>query len=156
MRLSQNHQQILSELIESELGAVETYQGVVHSAVGEPTSARNEFRRLENEHRHSAESLVRHLGLAELPPVSQGQWKRFIIAMHDTFEVLDNPSVIAALKDGETRLAHQYELALQNGSVVPDLEHLIRSTLLPRAKAHAQALNRFVAAQTGTDSTEAA
>jgi hypothetical protein len=156
MNLSETHCPILNDLIGSELGAVETYQEVVRSAVGEPTSARNEFQQLENDHRHSAEALALHLGLSEVPPVSQGQWKRFIIAMHDTFKVIDNPSMIAALKEGEMRLAHQYERAVQDKSLDSKLVHLIESTLLPKAKARAQRINRFIAAQTGTGSTEAA
>jgi hypothetical protein len=154
MKARERHPHLLNELIESELGAVETYQEVVRSAVGEPTSARNEFRRLEKDHRHSAEALARHLGLSDVPPVSPGQWKRFIIAMRDTFKVIDNPSMISALKEGEMRLVHQYDRALQEGSLDSDVVQLIESNLLPSAMARAQSINHFIAAQTGSRSPE--
>lgn len=156
MSLRGKHPRVLSELIESELGAVATYHQVMECSVGEATSAKNEFRQLENDHRHSVEALSRHLGLADVPPVSPGQWKSFIMAMQDTFEVVDNPSMIAALKDGEIRLAGQYERALREESLASDLRRLIETTLLPKARAHAQSLNRFIAAQSGTSPPEAA
>lgn len=151
MSFHAKHTDTLNDLIESELGAVDTYHEVVESAVGEPTSARNEFRRLESDHRHSVEALTRHLGLSEMPPVSPGQWRRFIVATQDSFKVLDNAAMMAALKNGETRLATQYERVMADETFDADLKDLVDSTLLPRARAHAQSINRFIAAQSGAE-----
>jgi hypothetical protein len=58
--------------------------------------------------------------------------------------LLGNTTAVKALKEGEERGIKDYEKALHEGNLAEDCQAVVR-TLLPRTRAHLEALNRLLA-----------
>ena len=56
-------------------------------------------------------------------------------------------AAIEALKKDEARGLHDYEDALKDETLDPEVRDLIRARILPRARAHVPALERILAAE---------
>lgn len=128
-------------LIRDELSAVEIYQQALAKVGREPVG--EELRRIEREHEEAVELLREPLARRgeEAPQGSglRGAWSK---AVEGTAKMFGRKAAIRVLKNGELHGLHDYEDALLDEALDPEVKSLIRSKLLPRARAHIPALDR--------------
>lgn len=130
-------------LIKDELAAAEMYRQALETAGSTP--AGEELRRIEGEHEEAARLLQKRMReLGQRPPESSGLWGAFAEAVEGTAKLFGNKAAIRALKEGEEHGVHDYEDALEDDAVPPEIKELISTTLLPRTRAHIPALDRYL------------
>jgi hypothetical protein len=133
----------LNSLLRGELAAVETYQQALTKVSTEPGAF--ELRNLEREHRQAAELLRQHIvQRGGRPAEDSGVWGTWARAVEGTAKLFGNAAALRALREGEEHGVGSYESALQNDTLDGDSKELIRSTLLPRTRAHLPTLDRFL------------
>jgi len=133
-------------LIKDELSAVETYRKAVEKVKG---LAAAELRRLENEHEKAAVMLQEKLAERGLEPAtSAGAWGSWARLLEGAASLLGDKAAIKALKESEEHGIKDYERALEDDDTPPDIRALIRTELLPQAKAHVPVLDRFLGGRT--------
>ena len=131
-------------LVRGELAAAETYrQALAKVEAGDPGSA--DLRRIESEHEEAARLLQKKLeDRGAEAPRSSGLWGAWSKAVEGTARLLGNKAAIRALKEGEEHGIHDYEDALKDESLDPDIKELISTELLPKTRAHVPVLDRFL------------
>jgi hypothetical protein len=135
----------LNSLLRGEQSAVETYDRAVSKLGPESKPEANELRRLNTDHRDAVTLLRRQIELHEGEPVSgSGPWGAWARTVAGTAQVLGDDSALKALKEGEEHGLKLYEDALSQKKLDPDCEEVVRSTLLPRTRAHVQELDRML------------
>jgi uncharacterized protein (TIGR02284 family) len=135
----------LNSLLRGELAAVETYQQAL--AKVDNQAGREELRRIHDEHRASANTIRQavheHGGQ---PDRGSGVWGAFAKAVAGAAKLLGNVAALKALKEGEEHGVKTYEAALEDKELSPDCKELIRSSLLPRTRAHLPVLDQLMKA----------
>lgn len=140
----------LGSLVRGELSAVETYRQALEKIGDE--SGGSELRRIENEHEEAVSLLQEHMTqLGVEPPADSGLWGSFAKAVEGSAKVLGNKAAIKALKEGEEHGIKDYEAALEDETVDPEIKELISANLLPRTRAHLPVLDRFL--ESGSEGT---
>jgi hypothetical protein len=135
----------LNSLLQGEQSAVETYDHVVSGLGSENKPEAMELRRLDTEHREAVTLLRRQIELHEGQPVtSSGPWGTWAKTVTGTAQILGDTSALKALKEGEEHGLRMYEEALSKDKLDPDCEEVVRSSLLPRTRAHIQELDRMI------------
>jgi stress response protein YsnF len=135
----------LNGLLQGEQSAVETYGQVVSRLSAESKPEVAELRRFDSEHRDAVTLLRRQIELHEGQPVAtSGPWGAWARTVTGTAQVLGDRSALKALKEGEEHGLKLYEDALSQNKLDPDCEEVVRSTLLPRTRAHVQELDRMI------------
>jgi CBS domain-containing protein len=133
----------IDSLVRGELSAVETYKQALAKVGHEPIA--DELRRIELEHEEAVdllfESLRRH---GKEIPRSSGLWGTWSKAVEGTAKIFGGKAAIKALKEGEEHGLHDYEDALKDEVIDPEVKALIRSKLLPQTRAHIPALDRVL------------
>lgn len=105
--------------------------------------ARGELDALRAEHSDAVTQLqtrVRQLG--GTASTEAGVWGEFAKAVEGTAKVFGNEAAISALKTGELHGVTEYEDAVADASLDAESKSLIRDTLLPRQRGHAERLDR--------------
>ncbi len=133
----------IDSLVRGELSAVETCKQALAKVGREPMA--EELLRIEREHEEAVELLIQSLrrngGEA---PKSSGLWGAWSKAVEGTAKIFGGKAAIKALKEGEEHGLHDYEDALEDEVIDPEVKALIRSKLLPQTKAHIPALDRVL------------
>lgn len=136
----------VSGLIRDELSALETYKHALDKVRGVTAT---ELRRMEDDHEKAAAMLQEKLAERGIEPPthsgSRGAWVRF---WEGAATVLGDKAVFKALKDGEESGIKDYERVLDDDETPPDIRALIRTELLPQARAHIPVLDRFLSGRT--------
>ncbi len=133
----------IDSLVRRELSAVETYQQALAKVGREP--AGDELRRIEHEHEEAVDLLLEKLRrCGDPPPKSSGLWGAWSKVFEGTALILGSKAAIRALKEGEEHGLHNYEYALRDEVLDPEVKALIRSKLLPQTRAHIPALDRIL------------
>ena len=136
----------LNSLLRGELAAVETYQQAL--AKVDNQAGTSELRRIHDEHREAANTLRqcvhKHGGK---PDHGSGSWGAFAKAVEGTARLFGNAAALKALKEGEEHGVKTYEAALEDKELSPDCKELIRTTLLPRTRAHVPVLDHLLNAK---------
>lgn len=134
----------VDSLLRRELSAVETYKLALAKVAGQPE--RDELWRIEREHEEAFDLLLADLrrGGHEAPLSSglRGLWSK---AYEAAAMLFGSRSAIKALKSREQLGLREYEDALGDEALDPEVRALIRSRLLPQARAHLPALDRIIA-----------
>jgi uncharacterized protein (TIGR02284 family) len=133
----------LNTLLRGELSAVETYRQAEEAFQGQPEAA--ELRRIAGEHGLSAEVLRRHVEQhGGQPSQGSGLWGAFARLVERAAKKLGDTTALRALKEGEEHGIKDYEKALAGTDLTADCRLLIQGELLPRCRAHVQALDRMM------------
>lgn len=136
----------LSTLVRRELSAVETYRMALRKVGREP--AGEELRRIELEHEEAVGLLLESLRRrGEPPPRGSGLRGRWSRAVEGASLILGSKTALRALRNGEARGLNDYENALRDEALDPEVKELIRGRLLPRTREHIPALERLLAAE---------
>lgn len=138
----------LTTLVKDELSAMETYLEALEVLSGAPEE--EDLRRLEAEHEEAA-SLLRErsseLGLE--PPSSSGARGAWARAVAGAARLMGDASALRALREGEERGIRDYESALREEGLPPELRALIGDELLPRARRRLPLLEALAAGGAG-------
>lgn len=134
----------IEALVKGELSAIETYKQALRK-VGYGTWPGAELLRIETEHETAAALLKERMRRrGEAPPQSSGLWGAWSKAVEGTAKVFGGKTAIKVLKAGEEHGVHEYETALRNETLDPEVKALIRRTLLPQTRAHIPVLERVL------------
>jgi uncharacterized protein (TIGR02284 family) len=141
-----NHQcDSLNSLLRGELAATETYQQAMAKVGDEHGSA--ELRQLRDDHREAANAIRQHIHqLGGKPDQDSGVWGVWAKAVEGTAKLFGDTAAMKALKEGEEHGIRSYERVLQDDTVPSVCRSAIQSTLLPRARAHLEMLDRLMSA----------
>jgi len=132
-------------LLRRELSAVETYKLALAKVAGQ--TERDELWRIEREHEAAFDLLLADLRRrGHKPPLNSGLRGVWSKVYEGTAMLFGNRTAIKALKSREQLGLLEYEDALADEELDPEVRALIRSRLLPQARAHLPALDRILAA----------
>ncbi|MDO8757154.1 MAG: DUF2383 domain-containing protein, partial [Elusimicrobiota bacterium] len=134
----------IDNLVKGELSAIETSKQAL-GKVGYGTWPGAELLRIETEHETAAALLkerIRRRGME--PPQTSGLWGAWSKAIEGAAKVFGGKAAIKALKVGEEHGVNEYETALRDESLDPEIKALIRRTLLPQTRAHIPVLERVL------------
>lgn len=139
---------IVKELIREEMSALETYRQALKKVGDQPQS--QDLRRIEDDHEKAAEALKQQFGGEVDIPETAGIWATWASATEGAVNI---SAAINALREGEEHGVKDYEKALQESDLDPEVKELISGTLLPQTRAHVPVLERFMA-MAGTSAAE--
>jgi len=144
---------LVNGLIKDELTAVETYQSAAEKFRG-LTAA--ELKRLEDDHEKAAALLQQKLAEKGIEPAtSSGFWGGWARLKENAAKLLGDKAAIEALKASEEASIVDYERALEDDDTPPDIRALIRTELLPQARARIPVLDNFLSGDPGRPPTGA-
>lgn len=133
----------ISYLVKDELAAVETYRQALEKVGSGPAGL--DLRRIEEEHEEAARLLQKRMrDMGRTPPSTPGLWGAFAEAVEGAAKLFGSKAALKALKEGEEHGIHDYEDALEDEAVPPEVKELISTTLLPRTRAHLPVLDRHL------------
>lgn len=133
----------IGALARRELSAVETYRLALGRGLGG-----EELRRIEREHEEAVALLLESLRRRGEPsPRGTGLRGRLSRAVEGASLILGRRAALRALRSGEARGLRDYETALRDEALDPEVKELIRGRLLPRTRAHIPALERLLASE---------
>lgn len=134
----------IDALVRRELSAVEIYKLAISKVGGQ--AAGDELWRIEREHEQAVDLLLANLRRrGEPPPLGSGLRGAWSKAKEAGAMMLGSRAAIMALKTGEEHGLHDYEHALEDRILDPEVKDLIRARLLPQTRAHIPALDRILA-----------
>lgn len=134
----------INALVRRELSAVEVYKLALAKVGGLPLG--DELWRIEREHEQAVDLLLASLRRrGEAPPLGSGLRGAWSKAYEGAAMMLGGKAAIKALKSGERRGLLDYEDALNDRVLDPEVKDLIRAKLLPQTRAHIPALDRLLA-----------
>jgi hypothetical protein len=136
---------ILRTLLRGEMSAVETYERALEKVNGSPEGAK--LRQIFADHSQAVgllrDLLIRYEGQL---PMSSGAWGTFANAVQATANLLGDSAALKALKEGEEHGIKEYQRALEEPGVSPDVKGLSRS-LLSRCQSHVPVLDAMLERQ---------
>ncbi|MGH7458347.1 MAG: DUF2383 domain-containing protein [Longimicrobiaceae bacterium] len=135
----------IQELLRGEISAVETYRQALEKVDDQLEAA--DLRRLESEHQEAVNRLSEAVSrLGATPETDSGGWGAFARAVEGTSKVFGNRAALEALKKGEEHGLSDYREALDDRATDPEVNRLIRGTLIPRQEEHIVTLDRLMEA----------
>lgn len=121
---------MLNELLQGELSAVETYRQAIEKVGSVPGSQQLlVFKEGHSAAAKALEGLVTAQG--GVPAKTSGTWGTWAKTVMGSAKILGDTAALKALKEGEEHGAKEYEEALKNDNVAPEIKAAIRDTLLP-------------------------
>ena len=133
----------MRSLVCRELSAIETYKLALARVGREP--ARDELWRIEREHEQALDLLLADLRRRGEPsPTSSGVRGAWSKVVEGAAMIRGSKAAIKALREGERKGLHDYEDALKDDVLDPEVKSLIRAKLLPQTRAHIPALDRVL------------
>lgn len=134
----------IAALVRDELSAVETYKQAM-AKVGMLTPGGAELQRIEREHEEAANLLRERLARrGDKPPSGSGLRGAWSMAVERTAKMFGGKAAVRVLKAGERHGLRDYEKALKDEALDPEVKTLIRTKLLPRTRAHIPVLDRVL------------
>ncbi|HEX2466006.1 MAG TPA: DUF2383 domain-containing protein [Thermoanaerobaculia bacterium] len=135
----------LDSLLRGEMSAIETYRMAIEKLTDSKEPEAAELQRIQRDHRDAADVLWHRLeSKGERPSEGSGAWGAFAKAVEGTAKLLGNKAALKALKEGEEHGLKEYEGALDDEGISPELQSVIRP-LLSRQQSHIQTLDRLLA-----------
>ncbi len=136
----------LNRLIRGELSAIETYRQALDAMKDAPEAT--ELHAVMVEHRTAVQQLrERVLALGGTPADSSGPWGAWAKFIEGAAQLFGHAAALKALKEGEEHGINEYERVLQDENTDAECKNLIRTQLLPQARAHLPVLDRLIDAQ---------
>lgn len=131
-----------NSLLRGELSAVETYGKAIEKYPS--TAATSELRRIQSEHRVSADRLTQNvIDMGGEPETDSGAWGTFATAIQSAANLFGSESAIESLQTGEEHGRNEYQRALVNEDVMDSCKTMISNELLPRVESHINTLERL-------------
>lgn len=127
--------EVLDSLLRGELSAVETYSHAIHRFPDSP--AHTGLLGMRTDHLESVE-ILREL-ISELggnPSTQSGAWGGFAKTVESAAALFGDSSAMSALKQGEDHGINEYEEALADKALDPEVKAVIREQLLPPLSGH--------------------
>jgi CBS domain-containing protein len=138
----------VTSLVKDELAAAETYKQALQTFRRGP--AEEELRRIENDHEEAARLLRERLARigVNAPGGSEltGAWSKPI---EGTGKAMDDKAALKILKEGEQNGIQDYQDALRDLGLDPEVKRLITTELLPKARSHVPVLEKFLSGGPG-------
>jgi hypothetical protein len=121
---------VCNSLLRGELSAVETYKQALEKFTDQAEAS--VLRALHDTHLAHTDKLREHvLSMNGAPSPQSGVWGDFAKAVEGTAKLLGESAALQALIAGERHGINEYEDALNNPDVMPTIQQLIRTDLLP-------------------------
>lgn len=136
------HLNTLNGLLRGELAATETYQ----QALGKIDSAHGaqQLAQIRDEHCEAVSLLRKHIReFGGDPETTSGTWGTLVKAVEGTAQLFGNSLALAALKQGEENGLSTYEKLADDERLPYACKTMIAGILVPRTKAHIEALARL-------------
>jgi len=138
-------QATLNSLLRGEMSAIETYRMAVEKLEGSQEAGVAELQAMRRDHRDAADALWHHMERkGERPSEGSGAWGAFAKAVEGTARLFGNNAALKALKEGEEHGLKEYEDALHDSSLTPEVQAKIRG-FISRQQSHIQVLDRLMA-----------
>ena len=134
----------VNSILRGELAAIETYDQVLEKFAGKLQTV--ELIKIRDEHKEHVSHLTEHVRKGGVEPSTEsGTWGTFTNALTGVAKLIGPETALAALKTGEEHGIGQYEKADQNKDLLDETKTLIRTKLLPEARAHVATLDKLIA-----------
>jgi uncharacterized protein (TIGR02284 family) len=136
------HLDTLNGLLRGELAATETYQQALTQIDSEHGA--QQLAQIRDEHSEAVSLLRKHIReFGGDPETSSGTWGTLVKAVEGTAQLFGNSAALAALKQGEETGLSNYESAVTGDRLPHACKTMITGILVPRTKAHIEALARL-------------
>jgi len=122
-------------MLRGETAAVETYTQATEKFAD--TTDDDSLGSICDDHQQSAD-LLRELILSsgEIPDITSGAWGHFAQALEGTAKLFGESPALFILEQGEQHGVNQYEAALADSTLSPQIKELIEQDLLPPLYDH--------------------
>lgn len=136
--------EVCNELLRGELSAVESYQQAL-TKFQEPADHQALLEILQD-HSRSAAVLREHLSaMGAQPAMDAGLWGNLTKFLESAAVMLGESSALNLLKAGERHGISEYQHALEDQAVMPEIKTRISSELLPCLTRHIDTLEMLAA-----------
>jgi predicted KAP-like P-loop ATPase len=133
----------VEELFRGEVAAVKSIDTILNRLKNETEV--QELRAIREDHIKARDTLRTYLGSDVSSEESKaGPWSTFSSAFTGGASLFGDKAVISALKVGEQHGLNEYEQALKDDSIQPELRQMISSELLPQQRRHMDMINRYL------------
>lgn len=132
----------VDSLIRGEISAVESYNQVIAKVKDKAEVTKLETFRA---HHEKAVATLKKYAPSEVVYEAQdsGPWGAFVKGFTGVASVFGDKTAIAALKTGEVHGINEYEEALKDETISPELKRVIQTDLLPKQKLHVEAIEAY-------------
>lgn len=133
----------VDELIRGEMAAVESFDSVINKIIDE--NERQKLSSIRMDHVRAVDTLKRFVSTELRDDVKQaGPWGAFTKAFAGGASFFGDKAAIQALKVGEEHGIREYQVALEDQSIRPELKQVIRSELLPQQERHISMIEGYL------------
>lgn len=133
----------IDELIRGEISAVESFDTVINKV--KDTSELTKLSELRQDHMRAVENLKKFAaGEVEGKTDSSGPWGTFTTAFAGGASFFGDKAAINALKVGEQHGLNEYQEALADDGIRPEVKELIRSELIPNQERHLAVIENYL------------
>lgn len=137
----------LNSLLRGEMSAIETYRQGLEKLRDDNEPGVDELRAIQRDHRDAADALWHHIErTGGKPSEGSGPWGTFAKAIEGTARLFGDTAALKALKEGEEHGLKDYQDALQDANLAPEVQTLIRG-FITKQQSHIMVLDRLMAAQ---------
>lgn len=130
----------LDDLIRGEMSAVESYDKILKD-IKDPAE-KKKLVKIRDNHENAVSKLK---GFSTTPVLedteSSGAWGAFTSAWTGGAKLMGNETALKALKQGEEHGINEYDEALRDPSIRPEVKKTIETQLLPSQKEHIKTIN---------------
>jgi uncharacterized protein (TIGR02284 family) len=133
----------LDDLIRGEMAAVKTYKTALEK-VKDPKEVKK-LKAIQEDHSNAVTKLKTFANKeVKEDTESAGPWGAFAKAYTGGAKLFGNETALKALKQGEEHGINEYQEALEDDSIKPELKQMIRTQFLPKQKEHINTLKTFM------------
>lgn len=133
----------LDDLIRGEMAAVKTYN-VVLEKVKNPSEVKS-LSAMKADHVKAVATLKKFATTdIKEDTVTAGPWGTFATIFTETASLFSDKAALRALNQGEEHGVDEYNEALADKNIGPELKKEIRANLLPRQKGHVETLKKYL------------
>ena len=133
----------VDELIRGEMAAVESFDSVMNKISDE--NEKQKLSSIRMDHVRAVDTLKRFVSTELRADIKQsGPWGAFTKAFAGGASFFGDKAAIQALKVGEEHGIREYQVALEDQSIKPELKQVIRSELLPQQERHISMIEGYL------------
>lgn len=133
----------LDDLIRGEMAAVRSYNQALEKV--KDSKVAEKLKAIKNDHESAVTTLKKYAGKdVKEDTKDSGIWGGFTKAFTGAGALLGNTAALKALNTGENHGINEYEEALEDENIKPELKEEIRTKLLPQQKKHIETLKSFM------------
>jgi uncharacterized protein (TIGR02284 family) len=137
----------LNSLLRGEMSAIETYRQGLEKLRDDNEPGVSELRAIQRDHRDAADALWHYIERnGGKPSEGSGAWGAFAKAVEGTARLFGDSAALKALKEGEEHGLKDYQDALQDSKLAPEVQTMVRG-FITNQESHIMVLDRLMAAQ---------